>query len=143
MSRRSLFIVSAFVLVFVSLGSLYISNSEASGHDCVTRTYRYAPNNYYWCVWALQGSLQMINHFEPQIAYVGNADGYYGWNTYNAVRSFQAHAPLTVDGVAGPKTWQQICFWLQDEETRSVGTWRYSVVHTDMYDDGCNLDGIY
>ena len=143
MSRRSLLIVAAFVLVFVGLGSLYISNSEAAGHDCVQRTYRYAPRNYYWCVWALQGSLQAINHYNSGIAYVGSADGYYGSNTYNAVKSFQNHASLYPDGVTGPQTWRWVCVWLQSDETKAAGTWMYRVIRNDMYNDGCNLDGIY
>jgi hypothetical protein len=41
LSRSSLLVVSAFVLVFVGLGSFYIARSEAAGHDCVKRTYSY------------------------------------------------------------------------------------------------------
>jgi len=36
--------------------------------------------------------------------YNGVVDGLYGYETYSAVRSFQAKNGLTVDGVAGPET---------------------------------------
>lgn len=36
--------------------------------------------------------------------YTGSVDGIYGWQTENAVRSFQKKNGLTVDGVAGTKT---------------------------------------
>ena len=36
--------------------------------------------------------------------YSGSVDGVYGWQTENAVRSFQKKNGLTVDGVAGEKT---------------------------------------
>ncbi len=36
--------------------------------------------------------------------YQGSVDGVYGWQTENAVRSFQKKNGLTVDGIAGTKT---------------------------------------
>jgi len=39
---------------------------------------------------------------------VGQVDGIYGWNTVQAVKSFQANNGLTVDGVAGKTTAQQV-----------------------------------
>lgn len=39
---------------------------------------------------------------------VGQADGIYGWNTFQAVKSFQADNGLTVDGVTGKSTAQQL-----------------------------------
>lgn len=40
--------------------------------------------------------------------YTGNSDGIYGYNTYLAVKKFQAQNGLTVDGIAGNKTLQAI-----------------------------------
>ena len=36
------------------------------------------------------------------------SDGIFGNGTYMAVRNFQAHNHLTVDGVIGPKTWDKL-----------------------------------
>jgi len=40
--------------------------------------------------------------------YYGEVDGIYGYQTYNAVRNFQAKHGLTVDGIAGPETLKAI-----------------------------------
>lgn len=39
---------------------------------------------------------------------VGQADGVYGWNTFQAVKSFQADNGLTADGITGKSTAQQV-----------------------------------
>lgn len=39
---------------------------------------------------------------------VGQADGQYGWNTFEAVKSFQADNGLVVDGITGKATAQQV-----------------------------------
>lgn len=39
---------------------------------------------------------------------VGQVDGIYGWNTFQAVKSFQADSGLTVDGITGKTTAQQV-----------------------------------
>lgn len=38
----------------------------------------------------------------------GQADGIYGWNTFQAVKSFQADNGLAVDGITGKATAQQV-----------------------------------
>lgn len=39
---------------------------------------------------------------------VGQADGQYGWNTFEAVKSFQTDNRLVVDGITGKATAQQV-----------------------------------
>lgn len=47
----------------------------------------------------MQGRLQQWGYYR------GPIDGYYGAETYRAVRFFQSRNGLPVDGVVGPRTW--------------------------------------
>lgn len=62
----------------------------------------------------LQESLTKLG-FKP-----GTIDGKYGANTEDAVRAFQAKYGLTVDGVAGPATFEKINTLLNKEEETPV-----------------------
>jgi peptidoglycan hydrolase-like protein with peptidoglycan-binding domain len=90
------------------------------------------PYNYYWCVVQLQHSLSIARSLSGSVASPGYADGYFGGATLTSVKSFQRAASLYPDGVAGPQSWKWLCFWLQ--QVHASGQ---------MYNDGCNLDGIY
>lgn len=37
-----------------------------------------------------------------------NVDGYFGYNTQTAVKLFQKYYGLSIDGIAGPKTWEKL-----------------------------------
>ena len=51
--------------------------------------------------------------------YNGSVDGVYGWQTENAVRSFQKKNGLTVDGVAGEKTLNAMGIYTSSGNTSS------------------------
>ncbi|MDR8390598.1 peptidoglycan-binding protein [Aliifodinibius sp. S!AR15-10] len=50
----------------------------------------------------IQRQLQELNH------YLGPIDGIYGGGTESAVRAFQRSENLTVDGLVGPNTWEEL-----------------------------------
>jgi peptidoglycan hydrolase-like protein with peptidoglycan-binding domain len=143
LGRANLIIIGVFVLTFVGLGTFYVARSEAAGHDCVVRTYRYAPSNYYWCVQQAQRSLSDLSMWIP-VRSPGYADGYFGGNTLSAVKSFQSYyntqssIKLTVDGVLGRNTWTSICLKLSQNKYNN-----YNLVNNQMYNDGCSLVGFY
>ncbi|WP_049971528.1 peptidoglycan hydrolase [Haladaptatus cibarius] len=56
----------------------------------------------YWPTYAVQ---HQLNYDE---GYNISVDGYYGPETEGAIESFQSSAGLTVDGMAGPNTWQAL-----------------------------------
>ncbi len=49
----------------------------------------------------------------------GGLDGIFGYNTYNAVRNYQASRGLAVDGIIGCNTWRSL-------QENVVGTGRTS-----------------
>ena len=55
----------------------------------------------------LQYMLAIVADYYPEVRPI-DYDGYFGEETANAVRDFQALAGLTVDGVVGPDTWRQL-----------------------------------
>ncbi|TCS82574.1 spore cortex-lytic enzyme [Tepidibacillus fermentans] len=50
-------------------------------------------------VWDLQYRLKQLN-------YLVKIDGYYGYQTINAVKKFQSDYGITADGIVGPITWK-------------------------------------
>lgn len=113
-------IIGAFILLFVGMGTFYVAKSQAAviiGHDCVFRTYSYAPYKYYWCVAQLQSALTNEHNLHPSLVRSPNGtDGYFGVNTLNSVKDFQRNmVHIYPDGVvsgtfytAGP-TWRKLC----------------------------------
>ncbi len=55
----------------------------------------------------MQEYLILIAEYYPDIPKT-QATGYFGTNTYNAVRAFQQRAGLSVNGIVGPLTWDAI-----------------------------------
>jgi len=53
-------------------------------------------------VWDLQYRLQVLGYYHDRL------DGYYGFDTAQAVKRFQKQYGLHVDGVAGPRTWKAL-----------------------------------
>lgn len=53
-------------------------------------------------VWDLQYRLQVLGYYRDRL------DGYYGYDTAQAVKRFQKQYGLHVDGVAGARTWKTL-----------------------------------
>ena len=110
--RKHLLIIGAFVLVFVGFGSTFVYRSEAA--SCIAVTLRQGSSG--WCVSVLQDSLQMMsNHYGGEnVAWPGRADGLFGYNTYQSVRTFQSTTRIPVTGIVyayqgGGTTWPELC----------------------------------
>lgn len=84
MQKRRLFVFAVIVilLTLVCLNAGAVSKSGSRGEE----------------VKKIQQKLKNWGY------YAGSVDGVYGWQTENAVRSFQKKNGLTVDGIAGQKT---------------------------------------
>lgn len=80
--RVCIAVVVAAVLAFVCVDATAVSKNGSRGEE----------------VRKIQTKLKNWGYYN------GSVDGVYGWQTENAVRSFQKKNGLTVDGVAGVKT---------------------------------------
>ena len=75
---------------------------EVAVGTVVSRTY----NNHIPAVWILQEALcDYSEYFNYSSMNPGTPDGWFGYNTENAVKAFQGHCSLTVDGWVGHNTW--------------------------------------
>lgn len=76
-----------------------------------------------------------LQNYLNQLGYPDNSynalkvDGKFGERTEQAVKRFQRHNDLNVDGICGPKTWAKIEAELK-EKPKKVETLRSCVVHT-------------
>ncbi|MBQ3022617.1 MAG: spore cortex-lytic enzyme [Clostridia bacterium] len=84
MKRKRIFIIATIMVILVALcvNAFALSKSGSRGEE----------------VRKIQTKLKNWGY------YGGTVDGIYGWQTENAVRSFQKKNGLTADGVAGEKT---------------------------------------
>lgn len=67
-------------------------------------------------VYELQGRLKFIGFYK------GAIDGDFGWQTYQAVRTFQSRFGMKVDGIAGPQTKYKL--WLATKAWRGSGGYK-------------------
>lgn len=70
---------------------------------------------YYWCGYGYNNIYQQVREVQQALYHLGynppsNLDGIWGPTTYNAVRGFQSHAGIGVDGVVGRTTWNYMVF---------------------------------
>jgi hypothetical protein len=105
MSRRSLLVVGAFVLVFAGFGTWYVQRSLASGTPCVAY-HLYRGSNLTWCVKPLQYVLQ---HHGYGTCPSGYCDGIDGPVTQSAIIRFGDIYQLNNNGEVGKWTWQYLC----------------------------------
>ncbi|HSW80073.1 MAG TPA: peptidoglycan-binding protein [Candidatus Saccharimonadales bacterium] len=150
MSRRNFIIMSVFVLIFVGVGGFIIVKPKAlPAHDCYARTYRYAPNTYYWCVVQLQTSLNILQRYYASkgMLPVGYPDGLFGPATLSAVKALQRNdkAGSSVDGVVGTRTWYDDCWWLEQAYRITLNqndrTWSGKIDDVE-YNIGCSYWGL-
>lgn len=75
------------------------------------------------------------------------ADGVYGQETLNAVRSFQKKAGLNIDGIAGPKTLRELAEYLSSALTYGDSGTAVSQLQKNLISSGESLpsgaDGVY
>ncbi|HSW80184.1 MAG TPA: hypothetical protein VLG47_05400 [Candidatus Saccharimonadales bacterium] len=124
-NRSAVIVLLLFVIIFGGLGTWYVVKSKAisvavNGHDCIFRSYSYAPYDKRFCVVQLQNALQVDHAFRSGISDPGNPDGYFGRATLASVKSFQSSQLHEYpDGVVsgsfagyygspGP-TWRRLC----------------------------------
>jgi peptidoglycan hydrolase-like protein with peptidoglycan-binding domain len=114
--HANLAIVAAFVLVFVGLGTWFVSRSQASS-ICVYQTYSQGSSGT--CVKAIQSIVDgsrvgVILKTCPYggLSYTcsgGYYDGIFGPKTTYGVKRFQYYFGLRQDGIVGPATWAKLC----------------------------------
>ena len=112
LGHKNLAIMAAFVLVFVTVGGLFVYHSEASTWYCAQHIYyQYEPGTYGgYCVKNIQYQLDL------QMSAGLSVDGIYGPNTSYAVRSFNRNYVghnLYVDNSTQvtASTWSALCSW--------------------------------
>jgi hypothetical protein len=108
MSRRSMLIVGAFVLVFAGFGSWYVQRSLAYGvygQPCVA-FHLYKWSNLTSCVKPLQYVLQQRHYGTCPTGY---CDGVYGPITASAVSRFGSIYGISNNGEVGKWTWIRLC----------------------------------
>lgn len=107
LGRQNLAILAAFVLVFVGLGTVYISHSEAATSYCVQHQY------YEYADWGSQ-CVRNIQTELKNLYWVTNGnltvDGDFGPDTKAAVIRFgYGTFGANNNGVVGYRTWLQLC----------------------------------
>ena len=126
-----------------------VSGYSPDSYDTLSRSNRYNAN-----VVPLQRRLKALGYLS------GSADGYFGSNTYRAVRSFQSRNGLAVTGVADPGT-QQLLYSSSARPASGsssssssstgyrllywdgiYGKWTYDAVRAYQKDVGLSVDGI-
>lgn len=110
------FAASALVLALAGIGvvgpvSQASALSGTTGKGCTA--YQYARGGYASCIANIQRMLNGINasygsHYGGYSLVVDNS---FGPKTDTQVRRFQKFANLKVDGLVGPKTWNELCFY--------------------------------
>lgn len=81
----------------------------ATGQGCTAYTYQ--REGYSTCVGLIQ---RMLNGIRSRYSYGGytvDVDNSFGYNTENNAMAFQNFRGLTVDGIVGPNTWNQLCIY--------------------------------
>ncbi len=103
---RNLLIVTAFVVVFATAGTIYLNKTKAdtyAGHPCVQFTFSI---NKAWgsqCVKDIQFGLQREGY------YYGTVDGKFGPITQGAVVNFGRTWGYNNSGQVGARTWNSLC----------------------------------
>jgi N-acetylmuramoyl-L-alanine amidase len=94
-SQRSLrFLLICLLCTTLTISGLFASPKPTLSFGQTTLQYGSRGGDVY----ELQGRLKFIGFYK------GAIDGHYGWQTYQAVRTFQSRFGLRVDGVAGAQT---------------------------------------
>ncbi|MFC5337970.1 peptidoglycan-binding domain-containing protein [Leucobacter denitrificans] len=85
--------------------------SGTSGKGCTA--YNYTNGGYAACIGYIQKMLNGINqtYGKSYGGYGLAVDNQFGPKTKTQVQRFQKFAHLTADGIVGPKTWNQLCFY--------------------------------
>lgn len=132
-------LVLALVMV-LSLGAGLVAVQpaapvEASSHRCIDHTYRRS-STYKTCVKYIQTMLNSLrlHTYDGTISFNLSVDGYFGYYTDRAVRSFQRHQRIGIDGIVGPTTWGRLCM----PRDATVPNWEYSAFATSARAAGCS-----
>lgn len=112
--RTFLHRLALLLAVALPLGAAITIPAAASAASCNTKATSSWSNN---CtdaqgnasnmVIAIQTVLAMY-HAAHSVCSPGTIDGVFGANTNSAVRCFQSHTGLSVDGIVGPNTWSKL-----------------------------------
>lgn len=157
MRGPQMLLIALFAVASAGVGLYYVGRSNAASEGCVLNDYSAAlSGRYILCVKSLQTVLdnwQWADYAEIQANLQFNPflvpDGYYASLTTAGVKDFQRwnnqqasiysylrpHPPypnLTVDGIAGPETWHDLCWWGSDKVPSG-----YYVNHYKLDDAGC------
>jgi hypothetical protein len=115
LGRNNLAIVAVFMLVFVSVGAWWVSQSEAAGSGCVSITFIEYQHWGSTCVKNFQRILT-LDGYGPlcnmsAFAYANQCDGDFGPRTEAAVRSYQYAVGIGAsgNGQVGYRTWYHLC----------------------------------
>jgi peptidoglycan hydrolase-like protein with peptidoglycan-binding domain len=114
--------IVAFAVVFVGIGAYFVYSSFATSNypNCyVGENYSYKDGVYTGCPNIYVGTtrygvVKVLKTEFNAICYTNGADewdetnGTFGEKLKDVVKSFQRAHSLQVDGVVGPKTWQQV-----------------------------------
>lgn len=71
----------------------------------ISQTYN---STHYTVIYAQTALWEYGEYFEYNSMHPGDLDGIFGPNTASAVRSFQSHCNLSVDGCVGDNTWNAL-----------------------------------
>jgi len=112
LSRRIVLLLATALLLAIAVpASAGVPSGEP--YNCVTTAWKGWGDNCWVSnnsadpdrISDLTTGVQTIVSYE---AWLGSIDGYYGTNSYNATKVYQAANGLTADGIVGENTWEAL-----------------------------------
>lgn len=125
--RMSAKVAIICAVAFAALGAWSAGTSHAATLPCVKKEFSYAPDGYQPCVKDIQSLLNRVRGYYPyDWSTVLATDGYFGSITESVVKDFQKDQSISVDGIVGPMTWNNLCYvsWgVYNDNPPKTGAW--------------------
>ncbi len=110
-TKKIILVIATFIMVLNLSYAFWIYNVTAKAVNTISYT------------WGSEGDVvrQIQQKLKQWGYYNGNVDGKYGYQTWEAVKSFQSKNGLKADGIAGKQTLEKIGIQVKDSSQKQRG----------------------